>query len=130
MYRLHDQGLVPSRLTLDKTKASYVDVIHSGSGMLGTKGPAGHVVFWANGGRTQDQPGCKNPRNRTELFESIVGTCGHALSLIYYERAVLGEVERRCPCQFRRTAPFKQPCPKPKNCRLTTKFGVEKLQPA
>ena len=116
---LHDQGLVPKELTLDKTKAKTVLIFHTDSGLLGTKVPRGHVDFFANGGRTKDQPTCQHPKTKHEVIAKILGTCGHGLAILYGERAILGERMFGCPCKFRKTAPFKQPCPKPKNCQQT-----------
>lgn len=41
---------------LDETDAHFVDVIHTGAGILGQWGPNGHADFYVNGGSSQ--PGC------------------------------------------------------------------------
>lgn len=41
---------------LDKTDAHFVDIIHTGAGILGQWSPSGHADFYVNGGTSQ--PGC------------------------------------------------------------------------
>lgn len=41
---------------LDPSDALFVDVIHTGAGILGQWGPNGHADFYVNGGTSQ--PGC------------------------------------------------------------------------
>lgn len=41
---------------LDPTDAHFVDVLHTGAGILGQWGPNGHADFYINGGSSQ--PGC------------------------------------------------------------------------
>lgn len=43
-------------MDLDETDAHFVDVIHTGAGILGQWGPNGHADFYVNGGSSQ--PGC------------------------------------------------------------------------
>lgn len=43
-------------MDLDDTDAHFVDIIHTGAGILGQWGPTGHVDFYVNGGSSQ--PGC------------------------------------------------------------------------
>ncbi|PBC30738.1 Phospholipase A1 member A [Apis cerana cerana] len=43
-------------MDLDETDAHFVDVIHTGAGILGQWGPTGHADFYVNGGSSQ--PGC------------------------------------------------------------------------
>lgn len=43
---------------LDPSDAHFIDVIHTGAGVLGQWGPNGHVDFYVNGGTSQ--PGCAN----------------------------------------------------------------------
>lgn len=43
-------------LDLDPTDAHFVDVLHTGAGILGQWGPNGHADFYLNGGTSQ--PGC------------------------------------------------------------------------
>lgn len=47
---------VSSDFRLDETDASYVDVIHTDAGVLGTNRRDGDVDFYPNGG--SGQPGC------------------------------------------------------------------------
>ena len=48
--------LVSSAYRLDDGDASYVDVIHTNAGQLGTSRRGGHIDFYPNGGT--NQPGC------------------------------------------------------------------------
>lgn len=41
---------------LDSSDAHFVDVLHTGAGILGQWGPSGHADFYINGGSSQ--PGC------------------------------------------------------------------------
>lgn len=41
---------------LDYTDALFVDILHTGAGILGQWGPNGHADFYVNGGSSQ--PGC------------------------------------------------------------------------
>lgn len=41
---------------LDATDAHFVDILHTGAGILGQWGPNGHADFYINGGSSQ--PGC------------------------------------------------------------------------
>lgn len=43
---------------LDPSDAHFIDVIHTGAGILGQRGPNGHVDYYVNGGTTQ--PGCQS----------------------------------------------------------------------
>lgn len=43
-------------LDLDTSDAHFVDVMHTGAGILGQWGPNGHADFYLNGGTSQ--PGC------------------------------------------------------------------------
>mgnify|MGYP002715751375 CR=1 FL=1 len=43
---------------LDPTDAHFVDVLHTGAGVLGQWGPNGHADFYFNGGSSQ--PGCQS----------------------------------------------------------------------
>lgn len=47
---------------LDPSDANFVDVIHTGAGILGQWRPSGHADFYVNGGTSQ--PGCAS----TSLF--------------------------------------------------------------
>nr|CAD7446358.1 unnamed protein product [Timema bartmani] len=53
---------------LDPTDANFVDVIHTGAGILGQWGPNGHVDYYVNGGTSQ--PGCAS----SSLFRIELGT--------------------------------------------------------
>ncbi|XP_011301880.1 pancreatic lipase-related protein 2 [Fopius arisanus] len=78
-----------SDLSLGKTDAPFVDIIHTNgqffAGMgLGMKDPIGHVDFYANGG--QRQPGCSKEvsiweKPRAEIMESV---CSHKRSYEYF----------------------------------------------
>jgi len=48
------------KFKLTKNKAAFVDIIHTDAGYLGTNELSGDVDFFANGGRTSDQPNCQN----------------------------------------------------------------------
>lgn len=49
------QGQNTSR-DLDPSDAHFVDILHTGAGILGQWGPTGHADFYINGGSSQ--PGC------------------------------------------------------------------------
>ncbi|XP_015116860.1 phospholipase A1 [Diachasma alloeum] len=82
-----------SGLSLRKTDAPFVDIIHTNgkllAGMgLGLRDPIGHVDFYANGG--QRQPGCwregsKWDRPRAEIMEAV---CSHQRSYDYFTESL------------------------------------------
>lgn len=58
-------------MDLDETDAHFVDVIHTGAGILGQWGPNGHADFYVNGGSSQ--PGCATTSllRKTNFFSII-----------------------------------------------------------
>lgn len=54
---------------LDKTDAHFVDIIHTGAGILGQWSPSGHADFYVNGGTSQ--PGCASVTIFRKTDESI-----------------------------------------------------------
>ncbi|XP_039285454.1 phospholipase A1 1 [Nilaparvata lugens] len=65
---------------LDPNDAHFVDVIHTGAGVLGQWGPNGHADFYVNGGTSQ--PGC--------LSTSIIRTlsCDHTKVTPYFIESI------------------------------------------
>lgn len=62
---------------LDHTDALFVDILHTGAGILGQWGPNGHADFYVNGGSSQ--PGCahdtifrKFPTNSKKRFLTLL----------------------------------------------------------
>lgn len=51
---------------LDKSDAHFVDVIHTGAGILGQWSPSGHADFYVNGGTSQ--PGCASSTIFSKLY--------------------------------------------------------------
>lgn len=62
---------------LDKTDATYVEVIITNAGFLGQNLPIGHATFYPNGGK--EQPGCKN---------DFTGLCSHGRALLFYIESI------------------------------------------
>ena len=59
---------------LDYTDAHFVDIVHTGAGILGQWGPNGHADFYVNGGSSQ--PGCAHDtifRTFPSWFYSFLG---------------------------------------------------------
>ena len=56
-------------MDLDETDAHFVDVIHTGAGILGQWGPNGHADFYVNGGSSQ--PGCATSSILRKYLEVI-----------------------------------------------------------
>lgn len=54
---------------LDPSDALFVDVIHTGAGILGQWGPNGHADFYVNGGTSQ--PGCLSTSIISESEKTI-----------------------------------------------------------
>lgn len=52
---------------LDKSDAHFVDVIHTGAGILGQWSPSGHADFYVNGGTSQ--PGCASSTIFSKLLK-------------------------------------------------------------
>ncbi|XP_026463547.1 pancreatic lipase-related protein 2-like [Ctenocephalides felis] len=67
-------------LDLDPTDANFVDVIHTGAGILGQWGPTGHADFYVNGGSSQ--PGCAS----TTLFKTL--SCDHTKVTPYFIESI------------------------------------------
>ncbi|OAD52787.1 Phospholipase A1 member A [Eufriesea mexicana] len=68
----------------DETDAHFVDVIHTGAGILGQWGPTGHVDFYVNGGSSQ--PGCAT----TSLLQTL--SCDHTKVTPYYIESITTKV--------------------------------------
>jgi len=68
---------------LDPSDAHFVDVIHTGAGVLGQWGPNGHADFYVNGGTSQ--PGCGS--------NSIIRTlsCDHTKVTPYFIESINSE---------------------------------------
>ena len=71
---------------LDESDASYVDVIHTNAGVLGTNQRVGDIDFYPNGGK--HQPGCLvNGRLKKRIFKilhELFPRCSNYLSF-YFE---------------------------------------------
>ncbi|XP_034944017.1 phospholipase A1 member A [Chelonus insularis] len=65
---------------LDQTDAHFVDVIHTGAGILGQWGPTGHVDFYVNGGSSQ--PGCAT----SSILQTL--SCDHTKVTPYYIESI------------------------------------------
>ncbi|KAJ1519687.1 hypothetical protein ONE63_004950 [Megalurothrips usitatus] len=89
---------------LDPTDAHFIDVIHTGAGILGQRGPNGHVDYYVNGGTTQ--PGCQS--------DSLIKTlsCDHTKVSPYYVESIVTPVgfwALPCPNLFSYLLGFCQP---------------------
>lgn len=62
---------------LDPSDAHFIDVIHTGAGILGQRGPNGHVDYYVNGGTTQ--PGCQSD----SLISKFGGTNGRGVVVLF-----------------------------------------------
>lgn len=65
---------------LDPSDALFVDVIHTGAGILGQWGPNGHADFYVNGGTSQ--PGCLS----TSLIKTL--SCDHTKVTPYFIESI------------------------------------------
>ncbi|XP_063241636.1 inactive pancreatic lipase-related protein 1-like [Bacillus rossius redtenbacheri] len=65
---------------LDPSDAHFVDVIHTGAGVLGQWGPNGHADFYVNGGTSQ--PGCAS----MSLFKTL--SCDHTKVTPYFIESI------------------------------------------
>ncbi|XP_011311218.1 inactive pancreatic lipase-related protein 1 isoform X2 [Fopius arisanus] len=65
---------------LDETDAHFVDIIHTGAGILGQWGPNGHADFYVNGGSSQ--PGCAS----TSILRTL--SCDHTKVTPYYIESI------------------------------------------
>nr|CAD7432022.1 unnamed protein product [Timema monikensis] len=70
---------IPTTDHLNSDDASFVEVIHTCSGLLGWVEPLGHADFYPNGG-TWPQPGC--------LLDTT-GVCSHARSYDYFAESII-----------------------------------------
>ncbi|KAG8228304.1 hypothetical protein J437_LFUL007022 [Ladona fulva] len=68
---------------LDPSDAIFVDVIHTGAGVLGQLGPNGHVDFYVNGGSSQ--PGCSGG-----IYETLA--CDHQKVTPYFIESINSKV--------------------------------------
>ncbi|KAG9437076.1 phospholipase A1 member A [Apis mellifera carnica] len=71
-------------MDLDETDAHFVDVIHTGAGILGQWGPTGHADFYVNGGSSQ--PGCAT----YSLLQTL--SCDHTKVTPYYIESITTKV--------------------------------------
>ncbi|XP_063928485.1 pancreatic lipase-related protein 2-like isoform X1 [Zophobas morio] len=77
-------------VSLDKSDALFVDVIHTDAEEFGITKPIGHADFYPNEG-TSPQPGCNN------ILTSV--SCSHIRSVLFYTESVINEYPfeaRRC----------------------------------
>ncbi|KDR14960.1 inactive pancreatic lipase-related protein 1 [Zootermopsis nevadensis] len=80
---------------LDPTDAHFIDVIHTGAGILGQWGPNGHADFYVNGGTSQ--PGCA----QNSIFRTL--SCDHTKVTPYFIESInskAGFWAVPCPNQF------------------------------
>ncbi|CAH1105067.1 unnamed protein product [Psylliodes chrysocephalus] len=66
---------------LDSTDAHFVDVLHTGAGVLGQWGPTGHADFYINGGSSQ--PGCRSDT----IFNTLA--CDHTKVTPYFIESII-----------------------------------------
>ncbi|KAJ8949904.1 hypothetical protein NQ318_010538 [Aromia moschata] len=66
---------------LDPTDAHFVDILHTGAGILGQWGPNGHADFYINGGSSQ--PGCA----RDTIFKTLA--CDHTKVTPYFIESIV-----------------------------------------
>nr|CAD7448806.1 unnamed protein product [Timema bartmani] len=70
---------IPTEDHLNSDDASFVEVIHTCSGLLGWVEPLGHADFYPNGG-SPPQPGC---------VLDVTGVCSHARSFEYFAESII-----------------------------------------
>ncbi|KAH0814868.1 hypothetical protein GEV33_007922 [Tenebrio molitor] len=68
---------------LDPTDAHFVDVLHTGAGILGQWGPNGHADFYINGGSSQ--PGCSSDT----IFKTLA--CDHTKVTPYFIESIVSK---------------------------------------
>ncbi|CAH0389246.1 unnamed protein product [Bemisia tabaci] len=68
---------------LDPSDAKFVDIIHTGAGVLGQWGPNGHADFYVNGGTSQ--PGCSSDTLIKQL------SCDHTVVTPYFVESINSE---------------------------------------
>nr|CAH7744777.1 unnamed protein product [Callosobruchus chinensis] len=66
---------------LDPSDAHFVDVLHTGAGILGQWGPSGHADFYINGGSSQ--PGCGSDT----VFKTLA--CDHTKVTPYFIESIV-----------------------------------------
>ncbi|KAK5643222.1 hypothetical protein RI129_007067 [Pyrocoelia pectoralis] len=66
---------------VDPSDAHFVDILHTGSGILGQWGPNGHADFYINGGTSQ--PGCGSET----LFQTVA--CDHTKVTPYFIESIV-----------------------------------------
>ncbi|XP_018324662.1 pancreatic lipase-related protein 2 isoform X1 [Agrilus planipennis] len=66
---------------VDTTDAHFVDILHTGAGILGQWGPSGHADFYINGGSSQ--PGCTSDT----LFNTLA--CDHTKVTPYFIESIV-----------------------------------------
>ncbi|XP_019876123.1 pancreatic lipase-related protein 2 [Aethina tumida] len=66
---------------LDSTDAHFVDILHTGAGILGQWGPNGHADFYINGGSSQ--PGCASDT----IFKTLA--CDHTKVTPYFIESIV-----------------------------------------
>ncbi|XP_022913419.1 phospholipase A1 member A [Onthophagus taurus] len=66
---------------LDPSDAHFVDIMHTGAGILGQWGPNGHADFYINGGSSQ--PGCASDT----LFQTLA--CDHTKVSPYFVESIV-----------------------------------------
>nr|XP_032515250.1 uncharacterized protein LOC116768606 [Danaus plexippus plexippus] len=69
---------------LDYTDAHFVDILHTGAGILGQWGPNGHADFYVNGGSSQ--PGCAHDT----IFQTL--SCDHTKVTPYFIESITSPV--------------------------------------
>ncbi|XP_053663195.1 uncharacterized protein LOC128712324 [Anopheles marshallii] len=68
---------------LDPSDAHFVDIIHTGAGILGQWSPGGHADFYVNGGTSQ--PGCAS----STIFQTLA--CDHTKVTPYFIESINSE---------------------------------------
>ncbi|XP_074026065.1 phospholipase A1 member A [Leptinotarsa decemlineata] len=66
---------------LDSSDAHFVDILHTGAGILGQWGPNGHADFYINGGSSQ--PGCSSDT----IFQTLA--CDHTKVTPYFIESIV-----------------------------------------
>ncbi|KAK4886617.1 hypothetical protein RN001_002888 [Aquatica leii] len=66
---------------IDESDAHFVDILHTGAGILGQWGPNGHADFYINGGSSQ--PGCSSDT----LFKTVA--CDHTKVTPYFIESIV-----------------------------------------
>ncbi|EEB20315.1 Ves G 1 allergen precursor, putative [Pediculus humanus corporis] len=80
---------------LDPTDAHFVDVLHTGAGVLGQWGPNGHADFYFNGGSSQ--PGCQS----STILKTLA--CDHTRVTPFFIESIISPIgfwASPCPNRF------------------------------